>query len=664
MPDAPFSSDVAPFLTPELLESLGDAVTLIDSRWRYVYASARAAEIIGRPVEEVVGRYVWELFPEVVGSPQHQACVRAMEYREREHITWYFELVGRWFEQYAIPTGNGLLILVNDITDQQMIGRRSEQLVAVGEALARAVTPEEVNQALIRDTFPLMGATGGGVLVADDERGIMRSIGWAGMDQVASSWQELPLDLRTPSTRAYNTGEPVYVADIDEARQGYPAIVPALEALGHRMVAALPLTSAGVRLGALMLLFPGGQVLTDADKQFLATTAAMAAQALLRAKLLDTERRSIAALQRSLLPTTVPAVEGLDLTVRYVAGDVTSEVGGDWYDVIPLEGGGVGLVMGDVEGHDLSAAALMGLCRSAVRAYALEGHPPAMVMYRANMFLTGLMLGRIVTLTYAHLHPVERLITVVSAGHPGIHVVGETGPVFEVPSEVGPPMGVYESGMWWAETSSTLPPHALFILFTDGLIEVRDEDLEQGLQRVRAVLSSQRAASVDSTADALLAARGFSSHDDVAVMTARLTADVTASRRLTRRLPPTPASAFLARRSCRQLLEEWSIAEEIVERAEIVVSELVSNAARHSEEPIEVGLSCSGQVVRLEVRDTSHRMLPEVPTADDIDPGATGGRGLLLIDTVATRWGISSDGLSKLIWAEIEPLAGESAPVA
>ena len=642
------------YLTPDLLEQLGDAVTVIAPDWTYRYASSRAAEIIGRPMDKIIGMPVWEIFPEVVGTAQYDACMRAMTHRTREQLVWYFDTVGRWFEQHAIPAGSGLVILVNDVTDQHAMSRRSEQLVVIGAGLASATSVVDINAAIVERVFPLIGAAGGSIVLADPERGVMRAVGWSGLSPQASDrWSEYPLSLRTPSGDAYRTGEPVIITDAAAMTEAYPEVAAELLALGQTS-AALPLLSAGVSLGALIVNFDHERRITVADEQFLDTVAAMTGQAVMRARLLDAERESIAALQRSLLPPVVPDVQGIDLAVRYAASDFTTEVGGDWYDVIPLPGGAVGLVMGDVEGHDLAAAALMGLIRSAVRAYALEEHPPAIVLARANAFLASLGRGRIVTIAYAQLHPVERLITTVSAGHPAIQVASRDGEVHEVPSEVGPPLGVFESGLLWPETTSTLPYRAALTMFTDGLVETRTESIGLGIDRIRDVMRANVDAPAEEFADVLLAARAAASHDDVAILVGRLTASEDDSRTMTRRLPPTPASVFLARRFTAQLLQEWALPRDTTALAELVMSELVTNAARHSEEAIEVRLSCESLVLRIEVEDTSHRM-PQAPEYDDdVDELAAGGRGLMLVEAVSTRWGVESAGLSKCVWAEFD----------
>jgi hypothetical protein len=193
---------VEAFLRPPLLELLGDAVTVISADWRYVYVSEGAARIIGRPAADVVGAEVWAVFPEVVGTPQYDAVQRAMRERTRERVVWFFDSVGRWFEQHALPVADGLVVLVNDITEQQAGASRAEQLVLVGEALAGAPTPEQVNWIVAEHVFCLIGAAGGALVVVDEGHDVMRSLGWSGMDErMAQQWSRYPLARRTRRSR-------------------------------------------------------------------------------------------------------------------------------------------------------------------------------------------------------------------------------------------------------------------------------------------------------------------------------------------------------------------------------------------------------------------------------------------------------------------------------
>ena len=520
---APADDVLAGYLTTTLLELLGDAVTVISPDWRYLFVSTRAAAIIGKPAAEVVGQGVWDVFPEVVGTPQHEAVLRAMRTRQRERVVWFFDSVNGWFEQHALPVADGLVVLVNDITEQRLAEWRAEQLVVLGEALAESGTPAEVNAVVCQHAFPLVGAAGGGLVVADEQHEVMRAAGWCGApDALAARWTSYPLSTSTPGTEAYRTGTAVYLDSLAEAQQRFPGIAHELVQLGRQTVAALPLVCAGTRLGALVATFDSERALSVGDKQFLSTTAAMAAQAVLRARLLAAEQDSIAALQRSLLPTTLPQPAGGAIAARYTAADSTTEVGGDWFDVVRLPGGGLGLVLGDVEGHDLRAAALMGLVRSAVRAAALDGRSPAGVLDAANRLLASLELERMVTLVYVQLDVGVARVVAASAGHLPPLRLHAGGGVSELPLVVGPPLGVWDDGSRWEETASSLDGQTAFVLFSDGLVEVRGEDLGAGLERLGAVLSANAGAAAGDLADALVASRSPGSRDDVALLCVRL----------------------------------------------------------------------------------------------------------------------------------------------
>ena len=646
--------DVSSVAAPELLDQLGDAVTVVGPDWRYRYVSPGAARIIGRPAQEVLGRHVWdEVFPEVVGTPQYDAAVRAMQSRERETLVWFFDTVGRWYSQAAVPVGDGLVFVVTDVTDSQRANQRSELLVQAGEALARATTYREVADAVLTQALTHLGTDAGGLLLVDEERDVVRSLGLVDDDTaLVARWSEYPLAKRTPGTDSWRLRTPVHVTGLDDARARYPEIVPDLAATGRQSVSAFPLVSAGERLGVLVASWADERTMDVSDAQFLSTTAAMTAQALLRVRLVDAERRSLQALQRSLLPGVLPSVDGLDIAVRYLASDTAADVGGDWYDVIELPGGAVALAMGDVEGHDLGAAALMGLVRGAVRAYALDGLPPATVLERTNAFLNGLQLSRIVTLSFLQLHPPTRLVTTVSAGHPPTLLVAGDDEVSELPTDTGPPLGVPLTGHQWPETTTQLGEQSTLVLFTDGLVESRAIDIGDGIERVAQTLSSGRHATPDALADLLLTARANNAYDDVALVVARVTERLPSTQAVTRRLPARPGSVHLGRRFARQLLDTWDVPATVKDSAELVVSELVTNAARHSEDALEVSLERLPRLLRIAVTDTSHRMPPEaaVPVEDD----ATSGRGLMLVESVADRWGVDSAGLSKRVWAEFD----------
>jgi anti-sigma regulatory factor (Ser/Thr protein kinase) len=361
-------------------------------------------------------------------------------------------------------------------------------------------------------------------------------------------------------------------------------------------------------------------------------------------------------LQRALLPARLPAIEGLPLSARYLPAGAPDRIGGDWYDVVPLEGGTVALIVGDVAGADLLATALTAQLRGAVRAYTLEGYPPAAVVTRANEFHLGLDTGRLATLAYALVHPIERIITVVRAGHmpPVLAVPGD--PPCLLDGVGGPPLGVRRNEVWREATLQVTAGSAL-VLFTDGLL--RDGgylDAQQGLQRVLDAVGAGAVTDPDALADLLAGLAQDTRPDDTVVLVGQLIGDRDPSSTLRRSLPPTAESASLARWLVNDLLKDL-VDEDSRDTAALLTTELVSNAIRHTRDELGITVRLSGGRLRVGVSDSSHRrpQLVQVGTRD------TSGRGLHLVEALAERWGVEPDarGLGKTVWFE---LPAEPAP--
>jgi anti-sigma regulatory factor (Ser/Thr protein kinase)/GAF domain-containing protein len=635
----------------DLLDGLGDVVTVFDSGWQCLHVSPRAAQAVGRPADELRGCSVQEVFPQLAGTPQHRAALEAVRTGEPTRTVWFYARDGRWLEQRAIPSRAGTVLVVDDVTDREVARARAERLVAIGQALAGTINYEQVQAVVAGEVFALAGASGGALAVADRDLGVLHWLGSSGVDPLGSDSPDvLPLRVRTPTTDTLNTGAAVWIAGAEEGSARYPQLAERFARIAQAVV-SLPLSAGGETVGALTLTFPDLERISGADRDFLSTVAAMCAQALTRARLFDAEKRSIDELQRHLLPRQLPAVAGVDLAVHYASAETGVDIGGDWYDVVALPSGALALVMGDVEGHDLGAAALMGLLRSALRAYTLEEHPPAVALSRANTFLAGLAVERIVTVAVLHLHPEEGLVTAVSAGHPAALVVSPELQVSEVPTENGPPLGVFEHGMHWPETTSPLAPGSVITMFTDGLVEQRGEDISVGIARLRETMSANRNAPVEGFLARLLGARTDAASDDVAILVAKLgVATETARWQLRRRLPSTPVSVTLARRLVRQLLPQWQPGWERAEDIELVVSELVTNAVRASDDVLELRIREHEGRMRVEVSDSSHQQ----PRMISGEHERADGRGLHLINALANRWGVDSSGLGKTVWCEFE----------
>lgn len=423
----------------------------------------------------------------------------------------------------------------------------------------------------------------------------------------------------------------------------------------------VPLRVGTRRLGALSVLRSSPEMpFGPRDRATLEEIADRASLALAHARAFDQARQAALTFQRNLLPAALPTVAGVELATRYRAGERGAEVGGDWYDAIALPEGRLGVVLGDVEGHDLTAAAVMGQVRSVVRALAEQGYPPGALAEMANSFLIGLRADRLVTLTYAQVHPAENLVVMVRAGHVPAIVLSPGAEYQLLEGAGGLPLGVHERGSW-RESTITLDPGTLLALFSDGLVEAPAVPLDTGMARVARALELARDRPIEVAADAMMAAGTGRRRDDIALVLMKLVgvpgASAASGYQATRRLPATASSAPVARHFLNDLLASWGVGECEIDVAALLTSELVTNAARHADSHIglrvslepEEGKEASRRRLTVSVYDDSHRM----PHMLEVGPEDTSGRGLHLVETLSDRWGVHNEEIGKAVWFEL-----------
>lgn len=431
-----------------------------------------------------------------------------------------------------------------------------------------------------------------------------------------------------------------------------------LRRLSPESYVSVPIQLGPRRLGALTVIRTAGELpFTVADRTVAEQFAERAAIALAHARDYDEQRQAVLALQNALLPAPPDAaVEAVRLAVRYRAAGAGNEVGGDWYDVIPLQGDRLAIVIGDVEGHDLAAAALMSQVRAIVRAFGRSGLPPARVVAEANTFLTDSGSERLVTLAYFELSPLERLLVWVRAGHvPAVVIDGDAMEATVIEGRGGLPLGVERDAVWREETL-LLPPRALLATFTDGLVEGPQRSMGEGVDEIAAFLGRRFGDDVETLADELLQrfAGPGDATDDVALVLVRLPEpDEPSGGRVVRRLPPATASATVARHFVRDLLAGWGAEADVIDTAELLTSELMSNAARHTDSGMELRVERLDGTFRVGVWDDSHRL----PHPADPAPDAPAGRGLRLVEMLSTGWGVDLEAEGKVVWFTL-PLGG------
>ncbi|WP_046777727.1 SpoIIE family protein phosphatase [Streptomyces yangpuensis] len=575
--------------------------------------------------------------------------------------------------------------------------RRSREafLLDAGRALAEARSTAEVLRVAASLSMPGFSPDGLAVFgVAGDRLSVIGHHGHDAGDE--GPFTDMPLETDYPAAEVVRTGRAIYLASPEDYKRRFPATWPLAQRFDRVSWAFLPLIVAGRTMGAWMAAFKQPASFSPDERSVLTTVARMLAQALQRAGVAESERELTTGLQRSMMPQLGPEIPGMRIAARYVPTGGGLQVGGDWYDMIPLPSGRFALVIGDVQGHDVRAAGLMGQLRIAVRAYASEGHRPDAVLSRASRFLAGLCASqesgaqedpdvqspRFATCLYVECDPRTGTLEVARAGHPDPAVRMTDGTVLMRPTAGGLPLGIVPDTDY-PTTRFTLEPGETMMLCTDGLIETGGHDLDTGWARLRAVLEAgtheaggHEDGHLEALADLLVqAVHGPSSHhttgpladrreDDIAVVllcregaACGCGAPVAHPARPARRTMLTVAQAEPeriagARRQVRELLHDWAD-EEQLDAVVLMVSEMVTNVLVHTDGDALLVAEAVGELgerrLRVEVADSSD----ELPHKRHPGEMASSGRGVLLMEMLADAWGVDPRGEGKSIWFEL-----------
>ncbi|MFH8749226.1 SpoIIE family protein phosphatase [Streptomyces rimosus] len=588
--------------------------------------------------------------------------------------------------------------------------RRSREafLLDAGRALAEAHSTAEVLRVAAGLSMPGFSPDGLAVFGIEGDR--ISVIGHHGHQQGdIEPFVDMPLDTEYPAAEVVRTGRAIYLPTPESYRRRYPATWPLAEPFNRTSWAFLPLVSAGRTIGAWMAGFGTPVAFTPDERAVLTTVARMLAQALARAGDQESRRELTDGLQRSMMPTVQPDIPGMTVAARYVPTGGGLEVGGDWYDMITLPSGRIALVIGDVQGHDVRAAGLMGQLRIALRAYASEGHHPDAVLSRASRFLSGINdteFGgedpRFATCLYIEVDPATGLLDIARAGHPDPTIRMADGTVLVRPTAGGLPLGIVPDTDY-PTTRLVLEPGETMLVCTDGLIETGGHDLESGWARLRHVIETygaedvhgeptervmapalEDAAGLERLADALVqAVHGPSSYhttgpfvdrreDDIAMLllcreggSCGVGSGGTAAHRPVRRTVLTvrqsePERIAEARRQVRDVLHDWAD-EDQVDSAVLMVSEMVTNVLMHTDGDALLVAEITGVAgrrrIRVDVADGSDE-LPHRRTPGEL---ASSGRGLVLMELLAGAWGVDPRGDGKSTWFELYEDAADGA---
>ncbi|MEU3892221.1 SpoIIE family protein phosphatase [Streptomyces sp. NPDC029041] len=524
----------------EAAERLPDGLFSLDQDGRLTYANRRCEELLGNGREDLFGRYPWEVVT-WLRDPAYEDRYRAAMLSQEQVSFLVRRPDGNWLSFVLFPDVHGLTgrvfptgpptgaepepgagsaaasgpTAVAPLPGPVAAARAGAlyHVVQMASVLTEAVTVQDVCRAVSEQLLPAFGARELALYTVHEGR--MYLLWESGYPEgFLTPFEGVTLDTQLPGVHALTTRLPLFFESPEDLSLAYPGITL------DRMQAwsFLPLIASGRSVGSCILGWDAPHRFTPDERSALTALSGLAAQAMERARLYDSESAVARGLQEGLLPHRLPTVEGLRTTGRYLPGTQGMAIGGDWYDVITT-GRGVALVIGDVEGHSVGAAAVMGQLRSAVHAFAASERPPQEVITHTNRLLSELESDVFATCCYIELDPATGRALAVRAGHPPPLLRHPDGRAETLDLAGGVMLGVQPDSVY-PVTALTLSPGSVLALYTDGLVERPGSDIETGIDAVRHRLSETPADSVEHLADRLVgtARRARERPDDVALL--------------------------------------------------------------------------------------------------------------------------------------------------
>ncbi|MFI6693964.1 SpoIIE family protein phosphatase [Streptomyces sp. NPDC050433] len=665
-----------------VLHTVREGVLIISDDGRLLLVNDEARRLLDLP-PDVPLREVADLGPRL-----DQALIRLLA-DGRVATDEVYKAAGRFLAVNQQPTRSdghalGSVATLRDTTELRALAGQATEAretltllydatVTIGTTLDLTRTAEELAQAALPRfadfaTVDLFESVLQGAEPARERDELRRvaAAGAGGQRPLYQAGRTVSFHSSSPQARSLADGRSVLEQDLAEAFVGTdqdPAHAEWLRAHEMRSLITVPLRAGGWVLGVTS--FYRGERLDTFDEEDVSTAEELVGRA---AVCLDNARRyarehaMAVSLQRSLLPGELPQQNAVEAAYRYIPA--RSGVGGDWFDVIPLSGARVALVVGDVVGHGLHAAATMGLLRTAVLNFSALDLAPDELLTHLDELVSRLdqdenhrgrergaaatggtgIIGA--TCLYAIYDPVSRRCTMARAGHPGPAIVRPDGTVDFPDVPGGPPLGL--GGFPFEVIDVDIEENSEIVLYTDGLIENRRQDIDSGLERLEQALAHREQSpqqTCDAVLDALLPADVADVSDDVALLVARTRA-LDTDHFVVWDVPVDPAAVATARADVTRKLSSWGM-DEAAFTTELVVSELVTNAIRHAIAPIHLRL-VRDQGLICEVSDGSST----APHLRRSTAGDEGGRGLFLVAQLTESWGTRYTSRGKTIWAE------------
>jgi len=668
------------------------AMAIYDERLRLYGLNDAMADAIGLPEDRIRGLRISEIGGKRESEKLEEDLYSVLVTGAGRDVETYMHTGGEdhahaWLARIAPLTDDegrvrGVCLTAHDFTEQYKARQRlqlvNEASVRIGSTLDVTRTAQELADVCV----PVLADFVSVDLLDPQENG----------GEPPSETPTAPITLRRAAHQSVTPGNPAAVVELGEV-DVYPASSPQAASLvaGRTIVASdaattlaewlatdqlrgerveeygvhatmsVPIRARGQTLGVAVLTRYRRRDPFTADDVLLAEeVTARAAVCIDNARRFSRERQTALALQRSLLPRSLARTAALEVASRYLPA-AHAGVGGDWFDVIPLSGMRVAMVVGDVVGHGVQASATMGRLRTAVRTLADIDLAPDELLTHLDDLVVRLSTeagsegttGEVgATCLYAVYDPVSRRCTLARAGHPPPAVLPPGGPPRQIDLPAGPPLGL--GGLPFESVELDLPEGTVLALYTDGLVESRERDVDTSrdlLCRALERSSQSLEGACHAILQSLLPPSGVP--DDVALLLAR-THGLPAAQVATWDIPADPSLVAPIRKQVGDQLDTWRLSEAIF-TAELVVSELVTNAIRYGEPTIRLRLIHDAATLICEVSDGSHTA-PHLRRAKTYDEG---GRGLLLVAQLTQRWGSRHTSEGKTIWAELTLLDEE-----
>ncbi|MGX1274153.1 PAS domain S-box-containing protein [Streptomyces phaeoluteigriseus] len=673
-------------------------MAVMDLDLRYVWLNDTLERLGGVPREQRLGRRLSALLPGLQGETLEGLMRKVLEtgnpvtdyeylgwswadpHRQHAYSTSFFPLVGH------DGSVTGVCYMVLDVTERwnarRLLSMVNEAGTSVGttldvvrtaQELADFAVPRLADFVIVDLLEPVLSTDGHGAWLTDAgpapaspamRRAALKSVREGCPEAVARIGDRVGFLPPPHDMSLLIDGEPILIPVLDPsddlwAAEG-PARAPSIREFGLHSLISVPMRARNTALGLTTFIRSLNPVSFHPDDVLLARElVARAALCVDNARRYTREHTAAVTLQRSLLPDVLVGGSALEVASSYLPADPTGGVGGDWFDVIPLSGARVGLVVGDVVGHGINAAATMGRLRTAVQTLAdMEMPPDELLAHLDDLVLrlsterggdeaarttAATFLGA--TCLYAVYDPVTRRCSIARAGHPPPVVVSPDGEAAFPEIPAGPPLGLGGPGFETADIE--LAENSLLGLYTDGLVEGADRDMERGMARLGELLAHPDADLRTLCSSAVRDLVPVPQPDDIALLLVRTHA-LGADDVVSWEVPVDPAAVADVRARATRQVEAWGLGD-LAMTTELVVSELVTNAIRHAAPPLRLRLLRDSRLT-CEVSDASSTA-PRLRHARSTDEG---GRGLFLVAQLAHRWGARYTAEGKIIWAEQE----------